>query len=300
MCLCGENHTRVECFLYDDGLDRCSYCLSGGRCLKGDLHLSNDFVCLCPSCYSGRQCQFNTKSFSFTLDQLFSPDLVSIGRQRRTISLVIFFSLFLFFFALLNNLFSFFTFRRSSCLRFGVGHYLLWMSVVNQVSITLLVVRLVHLVVNITGTLSFSSSTNDRLCKSLNYFLSSSTRLVYWLTSLISIERVYTTIFLRGHWLKQPRIARRLIFFVFITVLITDLYELFFYESFAAGFDHHGSLCVLQISPRDRSLWMTTHLLFLILHSLLPLLINVVSTITICLIVIKKKINTHPGNHTHP
>ena len=40
LCLCGENHTRVECFLYDDGLDRCSHCLAGGRCLKGDLRLS--------------------------------------------------------------------------------------------------------------------------------------------------------------------------------------------------------------------------------------------------------------------
>ena len=63
LCICAVNHTRVDCFLFDDQLNHCEHCLSGGRCLKGDLHRSNDFVCLCHSCYSGRQCQFNTKSF---------------------------------------------------------------------------------------------------------------------------------------------------------------------------------------------------------------------------------------------
>jgi hypothetical protein len=282
----------VECFLYNDKLDRCSHCLFQGRCLKGDPRRSNDFLCLCPSCHSGRQCQFNTESFSFTLDQLFSSDLLSNQRSTSTISLLIFFSLCIFFFALVNNFFSLVTLRRASCLRFGVGHYLLAMSVINQVSLALLVARLIHMIVNITGISLSSSKTNDFLCKFLNYLLSSSTRLVYWLTSLISIERLYTTVFLRGQWLKQPRIARRLILFIFFAVFITDLYELFFYRSFSTHTDGQGSLCVLDISRSDQSLWMTFHLLFLILHSLLPFLINLSSTITICLIVINKKIKT--------
>ena len=266
-----------------------------------DLHRSNDFVCLCPSCYSGRQCQFNTKSFSFTLDQLFSPDLLSDQRRTTTISLLLVFSLFTFFLALPNNLFSLITLRRRSCLRYGVGHYLLTMSIINQLSLTLLLARLLHLILNITGTSSLSSTTNDHLCKSLNYLLSSSTRMVYWLTSLISIERLYTTLFLRGQWLKQPHIARRLILLTFVTVFISDLYELFFYKSFSTQTDEqsHGSICVLDISSEDRRMWTTFHLLFLILHSLLPFLINLFSTITICLININKKIKTSVSGIDH-
>ena len=126
----------------------------------------------------------------------------------------------------------------------------------------------------------------------LNYLLSSFTRLVYWLTSLISIERLYSTVSLRGQWLKKPRIARRLILFTFLAVFITDLYELFFYRSFSTQADGQGSICVLQISPADQSLWMGFHLLFLLMHSLFPFLINLFSTITICLIIINKKIRT--------
>ena len=129
LCLCTDNHARVDCFNYEDQLDRCSHCLAEGCCLQGNPRRLKDWVCLCPSCHSGRQCQFNTKSFSFTLDQLFSPDLLSDQRQTMTISLLIFFSLFTFFLSLPNNLFLFITFRRRTCLCYGVGHYLLAMSV---------------------------------------------------------------------------------------------------------------------------------------------------------------------------
>ena len=258
--------------------------------MKGNPRRSADFVCLCPPCHSGDRCQFNTKSFSFTLDQLFSPDLNSDQRQT-TISLLIFFSLLLFFLALPNNIFSFITLRRRSCLRYGIGHYLLWMSVINQVNLLFFFARLTQLILKI-GQTSSSSLLDDLLCKVLNYFLSSLTRLVYWLTSLISIERVYMTIFINGQWLKKPRIARRLILLTFFVVFVTDLYELFFYQSLPNVITGQGSICVLEVSENDRTLWMTFHLLFLVLHSLLPFLINLLSTIIIMVIIIRKKIKT--------
>jgi hypothetical protein len=282
LCICGENHSRVECFNYDDQLDQCSHCLAGGRCLKGNPRRSSDFVCICPSCHSGDRCQFNTKSFSFTLDQLLSADLLSNGRER-TISLLLFFSFFLFL-------------HRRPCLRYGIGHYLLWMSVVNQLNLAFFVARLSHLIWKIRDTSSSPSMLDDLLCKLLNYFLSSSTRLVYWLSSLIAVERVYMTIFINGQWLKKPRIARRFILLTFVVVFITDLYELFFYQSLPNVPTGQGSICVLEISKNDRTLWMTFHLLFLLLHSLLPFLINLFSTVTIILIIVKKKMKTFRTN----
>ena len=93
LCICVDNHTRVECFNYDDQLDRYELCRANGRCLQGDSGQSNDFVCLCPACHSGRQCQFNTKSFSFTLDQLFSPDLLRSTANNDHLSPDLLFSL---------------------------------------------------------------------------------------------------------------------------------------------------------------------------------------------------------------
>ena len=57
------------------------------------------------------------------------------------------------------------------------------------------IICLLHLMPSMSETFSSSSRWNDGLCKSLNYFLTSSSRMVYWLTSLISIERMYMTLF---------------------------------------------------------------------------------------------------------
>ena len=294
LCICGENHSRVECFNYNDQFDRCSHCLAGGRCLQGDRRRSSDFVCLCPPCHSGEQCQFSSESLVFTLDQLFSPDLFS-SHKETTMTLLTLFSLCLFFLALPNNLFSFVTLRRRPCLRYGIGHYLLWMSVINQVNLLFFVARLSHLMLKISNT-SSSAIWDDLLCKSLNYFLSSLTRLVYWLTSLVSIERLYMTLIINGQWLKKPRVARRLILLTFVVVFSTDLYELFFYKSLSNAATGQGSICVLDISKNDRTLWMTFHLLFLLLNSLLPFLINLFSTLIITLIIVKKKMKTNTSH----
>ena len=178
LCICADNQTRVECFHYDQHLDRCSCCLAGGRCLRGNPSQPNDFFCICLPCHSGKQCQFNPESFvvMINLDQLFWTDLLS-DRQQTTISFLMFFSLIAFLLAIPNNLFTFVTLRRRACLRHGVSHYLLWMSVINQINLGFFVLRLVHLIVN-TTEVSFISRWNDGLCKSLNYFLSSLGRMV--------------------------------------------------------------------------------------------------------------------------
>ncbi|CAF3380142.1 unnamed protein product [Rotaria socialis] len=196
LCICSENHSRVECFRYDSKHDQCSHCLAGGRCLKGDQVKSTDFICLCPPCHSGTHCQFNSNSFAFTLDQLFFIDLISINRKA-IVRLLIILPLVLFLLALPNNLFSIVTFRRQNCLRNGIGQYLLYMSIINQFNLGFLAARLIHLAINITE-LHSDSSLDNYLCKIFSFLLTSSSRIVYWLASLIAIERVYMTLFLNG------------------------------------------------------------------------------------------------------
>ena len=290
LCICVDNHTRVECFIYDEELDRCSHCLHEGRCLRGDQRRSADFVCLCPRCHSGRQCHFSSRSFTFTLDQLFFTDLtISSRRSSVTLSLLVLLSLLAFLLAIPNNLFSFVTFRQPICLRNGVGHYLLCLSLINQLNLGVFVARLTHLTLNITNR----SSLNTLLCKLLNYLLVSSSRLVFWLSSLIAIERVYMTLVLNGQWLKQPRIARRLLLLTTLIILVSSAYELFFYQSLSIVDDvTQRSMCIFTFPQSRRSAWAGVHLFVSTLHSIVPFLINLCSTVLISVTVVKKKINT--------
>ena len=206
-------------------------------------------------------------------------------------SLLILFSFLGFLFAIPNNVFSFVTFSRSPCLRTGVGHYLLCLSVINQINLGLFSARLTHLAISITST-SSASNWNNILCKLLNYFLLSSGRMVFWFSSLIAIERLYMTLVLNGRWLKQPHIARRLIALTIIGILLTTLYEFFFYKSLFIADISQRSMCVFEFPMSYRYQWTTIHLLISTLNSLVPILINLCATVTISVVVVKKRMNT--------
>ena len=280
----------MECFRYDNTLDRCSQCLAGGRCLRDNSTQSNHFVCLCPSCHSGHQYQFNSESFTIVLDQLFYTDLTSSAKES-IVLLLITGPLVAFVLVIPNNLFTFVTMNRRRCLRTGIGQYLLYMSVINQINLGFLATRFIHSAVKITG-ISSSSIRNDLLCKLFHYFLISSSRIVYWLSSLIAIERVYMTLFLNGHWLKKPHIALRLIALSIVGVFVTGAYESVFIGSFTDIYNRDRTMCLSAFPKHHRSTWRVIHVLVSILHSILLFLINLCSTITISVIVVQKRMNT--------
>ena len=285
----------MECFSYDQTLDRCSYCLSSGLCLKGNPNQSNEFLCLCPSCYSGRYCQFSSKSFTFILDQLFYTDLASCGRETISRSIIIG-ALLSFFLAIPNNLFTIVTLQRRSCRQTGIGYYLLYISFIHQINLGLVSARLIHLSLIITHP-RFQSTIDNVLCKLLNYFLICFTRTSYWFASFVALERVYTTIFLNGHRFKKPNIARRLMAGMFSIILLSTAYELVFVRLFiSAESDDRSAMCVMDFSMSHGMDWIVIHQTISLLHFIIPLLINIFATITITCIVIKKKMKINMAN----
>ena len=291
LCICGRNHSHVECFIYDNQLDRCSNCLSEGRCLRNHHRKENVFLCVCPACYSGRRCQFNWKSFAFTLDQLLYVDLTSSARTTTIIWLIIL-SLLICLLSIPNNAFSFVTLKRRDCLRNGVGRYLLCLSVVNQISLILLIVRFIHIVVG----LSFPTSqpvVSDIFCKLFTYTLTSFTRISFWLNTFVTFERVYTTLFLTKRWFRQPHIARRLIITLMLMTCFSASYELIFNKSFSNTDERQGTVCVTEFPLKHQRMWTVLHQIIAITNFLLPIIINIGCTLAIIVVVLRTKLSIH-------
>jgi hypothetical protein len=164
------------------------------------------------------------------------------------------------------------------------------MSIINQINLTILIARLIHLSISISGLQSHSIVDNI-LCKVLNYLLICFTRIAYWLVSFVATERVYTVVFLKGQWLKKPHIAQRLIALMFFIVISSGAYELVFVRSFLFNDDGNNSMCVIEFPVTSRSNWMLIHRIVSIIHSMLPLLINLCCTITMIYIITKTKLN---------
>jgi hypothetical protein len=289
LCICEERHLRVDCFGYDQSLDQCSRCLAGGRCLQGDRSQFDDFRCLCPPCTSGRFCQFSSESFSFTFDQLFSADLVSTNAFVAYLS---FYSILIggwvtFFIGLLNNTCSFVTFRRPKCRRNGVGQYLLAMSVVNQISLTLLTCRLTHLTINMTSYRAYPLL-DTILCSAFHYLGTACNRVAYWLVALIAIERVYTIVYLNQQGAQRAAVARRLILGTCATMLFIGAYEAVFMRSYSGFNDGKSSICVLDFPAKDR-MWIIVHQVVTMANALLPVAINISCMSIIIYVVVQKK-----------
>ena len=188
LCICEWNHYRVDCFLHDTEIDRCKQCLFNGKCLKDD----HSFVCFCLHCYEGDQCQFNLQAFGFTIDSL----VIDYSREVKLIYLSMMF--FLFLLGLFNNLCSFLTFKRTVPRKVGVGNYLFIISCLNQISLLLLWIKLIQITY---GLIDLPS------CKIISYLLSVVTRLTYWLTSWVTIDRLLIILFPTSTALKTPRLA---------------------------------------------------------------------------------------------
>ena len=271
--------------------------MANGRCVKGQDE--NEFRCHCPACHEGRFCHFNLESASITLDQLFSFNLLSASpfiRHGTYYSLIVV-PVLIVLLGLINNLSCFVTFRRPRCLSNGIGHYLLAMSICNQLTLAFLALRLIHLAVNISA--SYQSFRLDGiLCKTSNYLLTASTRLTYWLSSLVAIERVYVALFINGQWLNKPRIARRIIPLTVVTIFGVSAYQRLVTHLPIDRDDENNALCSVTFSASSSN-WLRPSGPITVIDSVGPFLINLVCTVSIICLVTQKKMNATHGRDTH-
>jgi hypothetical protein len=288
VCYCDVRRERASCLRYDEDLDRCSVCLHGGRCVTENPSDPTVSVCVCPSCYSGDRCQFYLDSFEVTYDTLLYHDLTSYRKYIVASCLIVCTSV-AFVVALLNNVCTFVTFRRPRCLRVGVGNYLLCLSVVNQVTMAFLLLRMIHLSV-LTSRPESAPHLPSVLCGLLAYGVENGLYVSYWLVSIVSIERVYNTLSPTGQWLKTPRVARRSLLVVIMVVLISTGHRVIFFRESNTGEAGAIHSCILSFPTTSRHRWVMINQMVNILHSFVPLIINIGCTLTMMSMVIKSKV----------
>ncbi|CAF1530044.1 unnamed protein product [Adineta ricciae] len=253
-CFCQPEHKRARCFGHNPSTDRCDSCLSDGKCIKGSLQLSNDFVCLCRSCHQGRQCEFNSQLFSRTVDSLLSTDLMVV--QSIYTGLVI----IMFSFGLFTNFCSFVTFKRVEPRKLGVGNYLLAVTVLNQFSLLCLLFKFIQILL---ASVQLSNGTS---CKVVSYLLSVCTRSTYWLTSWIAVDRLLLVLFPAGILLKRPRLAIYSSLITLVGLLAMHVHEIYVYRIIRDP-DLSVSLCVIDI---DRDVILNYNRVNTFIHHMLP------------------------------
>ncbi|UJR11567.1 hypothetical protein I4U23_015747 [Adineta vaga] len=213
LCICEQNHTRVDCFGLDSSIDQCNYCFFNGKCLRGDTKNSDDFLCLCQKCSHGQLCEFTTYAFGFTLDSLLANDQLII--QIIYICLVSFLSMF----GLLTNLCSLAVFRRPQQRKVTAGNYLYSVSILNQCALLFLLLKFIHII----GGFTWHYHVNLISCKIISYLLFVTTRATFWLTSWITCDRLHIVLFPSSTLFKRPNTAIRITIITLIIIAIMHI-----------------------------------------------------------------------------
>lgn len=279
-CLCNMTIQRAQCLRFNPYSDKCQHCLSGGHCIRGRIQQEQDFICLCPRCTYGSVCQFSTQLFSFTIDALIIKDVQT--QQNLSIVIYIFITVLVFLIGIFSNLCSLLVFIRKNPRQVGVGNYLLFVSIINIISLLLFFIKIIHILFGSAGLLR-NNTINLILCKSLSSLLSITVRINYWLISLITIERLSLVIFPTKTTIKKPKVALLL---SFITVLILcgmHVHEILYYTIISADpqqINSNAILCVTNFHHRNWSIF--NHINVLIHH--LVLFIIQLSAITLLII----------------
>jgi hypothetical protein len=273
-CICQQDHYRAECFILDIEHDRCYECLSGGKCLQGDLLKDpNDFICLCPSCHQGHRCEFSMQAFGFTLDSL----LVNYSKEVKIIYVSIVFLLFII--GLFNNFCSFVTFKRPTPRKFGVGNYLLIVSCLNQIALLCLLFKFIEITVGIIGIVS---------CKVVSYFFSIITRSTYWLTSWITVDRLLMILFPTSSFLKNPRLSIRISISTLIVLFAMHVHEIIHY-TIIQHLSTASSICVTNF---DTKLISNYNRISTLIHYLFPFFIQIICITLLIVLAARSRMKT--------
>ncbi|CAF1128026.1 unnamed protein product [Adineta ricciae] len=261
-CICQQDHYRAECFIRDIERDSCEKCLSGGKCLQGDLRNPNDFICLCPNCHQGHQCEFSMEAFGVTVESF----LIDYSKQVKITytSIVV----FLFLIGLFNNFCSFITFKRSTPRKFTVGNYLLIITFLNQIALFCLFFKFIDITVG---------NINLRSCQIISYFLSVTTRSTYWLTTWIAIDRFLMLIFPTSSYFKNSRISIIFSVITLIILFVMHIHEII-YKTILTHFSTNSFVCVTNF---ETNLISTYNRISTLIHYLVPFSIQ-----TICITIL--------------
>ncbi|CAF1433313.1 unnamed protein product [Adineta steineri] len=257
LCICNENHTRVECFGYDINLDQCSFCLNNGKCLKGNQLQTNEFICLCSQCNRGSLCQFNTDVQSFSLDSL----LIENKFDMKIVYLLV--AIIIFIIGILNNYITLITFKRPNLFKIGVGKYLFLLSFISQCSLLSLLIKTLQSI--------FELFLNDLSCKIIAFLLSVFTRYSFWLISWATLDRLYSILFPFSNLLKKSCTTYIISIITLIIVGIMHIHELLFYIIVK---DPHGQIICVANFTRNISVY---NRITVLIHYMVPFAIQIIS-----------------------
>ncbi|CAF1368478.1 unnamed protein product [Adineta ricciae] len=296
ICLCYDYDQQrlANCFIFDHEMKfQCyqqSQCENDGQCFSYNYRCPEKQTCICPQCFYGARCQFQTNGFDFSLDGILGyhiqPQIALISQsvlvQTSAVLNVIFIILIL-----INAISTMITFTGKNVHEVGCGYYLFGLAIN-----TLLIMIAFALKYWIFLLIQMSIITNRTFilyqCRSIDFLLRTFLYVDQLLNSSVAIERAVTTIKGISFNKKKSRQAVKFVIpVIFLISMISNIHDPI-HRRLINEENYKGTRiwCIVRYSSRLQTYNSIIH----IIHFFAPFLINIISSFI--LITIKSR-QTH-------
>ncbi|CAF1063782.1 unnamed protein product [Adineta ricciae] len=197
-----------DCLQFNHELNNCTkrnYCQNHGRCLQWKRSSDINFICVRSKCTSGSFCQLKMEQFFLTFDSMLAEIIVLI-----------------FVIGLVSTILSYLTFLDPKLRKVGCGNYLLILSVFNQLTLIVFVLRFTYFIVSQMKTIENRQFLSTS-CVILDFVLSLQIYMCDWLTVCISSERMINIIKGIQFNRRQSVVLTKFIVPLFISFVIVTL-----------------------------------------------------------------------------
>ncbi|CAF4581754.1 unnamed protein product, partial [Rotaria sp. Silwood2] len=306
ICLCDNyrQERQANCFEFDhqmkfDCFDE-NRCENGAQCYQNSPTCPQTSICVCPTCFYGRQCQFSTSRFGFSLDPILGYKIephISIKYQPIIVQVTFILTILMTILGFISGILSIVTFKNRKLHEVGCGIYLLSSSISSLLTMIMFALKFsILLGAQMEGIVNRSFLHFQ--CITIDFFLHISLNMDHWLNACVAAERAITSI--RGtkfNRRKSKKIAKYVIISLLILIISTTIHDPL-HRRLIDDVDENGEnkriWCIVSYSSSLEAFNSTIN----VFNFFAPFFINLISAIIIIKSKARQKAIIQP-EHTH-
>lgn len=281
-CFCVDfKQKRVaNCFQFNSStIHNCfgqSSCENEARCIQDRPMCPQTSACVCPTCFHGVRCQFQSNFFGLNLDAILGHHIqshVNIIYQSSIVQMSIILTSIVIGIGLISGISSILSFHTAATYSTGCGYYLISTSIVSVLIMLLLGLKYWILIIAQMGRI-----TNPNVlifqCRSIDFLLYALLNQERWLSVCISIERVLTLVYGPSFDRKKSKtIAIYAIPILFLCVIGSSIHDpLNRHLLYDQNDDEHNRIwCIVRYSRQIQTL----NSFFQLFHFFTPFFMNI-------------------------
>ena len=290
MCLCTTDRF-ANCFQFEHKHDiTCmdeNPCENEGRCFQDRPKCPSTTECICPECYYGTRCQFSTTAFGISLDAIIGYQIQpgeTLFKQPTSIKVTMVLTIHVLAFGLVSDLLSVITFQSRRSRGTGCGNYLLASSVSSLIAILMLAIKVLFLLLAQMAIVTHPSFLLHN-CLWMDTLTAIFLNWNAWLNACVAVERTFYVIkgvsFDKG---KSKRVAKRIILFLLICVILTYLQDPLHRTLLNDKYERR-IWCIIRYPESLKRIASS----IVVFHFMMPFAINVISIIVIVILTARQR-----------